>query len=337
MAEKVRMGFVGIGWWSAMLADAALKSERIEISACYSRSPSKVDEFAGKYGGRGMKSMEELLDNEYVDALVITVPNSQHAPQVIAALEKKKHVFVEKPMAMSVEECQGMNDAASKSGRLLTVGHNNRRMMIYRRAKEIIEEGQIGDIVLAEACMTGDIGVGFTPDKWRWSKTESPAGPFAHFTIHEVDNLNYLVGPVNRVSAFPGRVWGKAESDDAVVAVLEFENRALGYLGGTVITPARDFCQIHGTEGVLLMDKNAGSLGFMKKGETEMVPIPLEQNAEAQRLGSLAEEMDEFAAAIQGEGQLEITGETGLAAVAVMEACLRSFDSEGPVYIHDLV
>lgn len=337
MAEKVRMGFVGIGWWSGMLADAALKSERIEIAACYSRSSSKVDEFAGKYGGLGMKSMEELLDSENVDALVITVPNSQHAAQVIAALEKKKHVFVEKPMAMSVEECKRMNDAATKSGRLLTVGHNNRRMMIYRRAKEIIKEGQIGDIVLAEACMTGDIGVGFTPDKWRWHKNESPAGPFAHFTIHEVDNLNYLVGPVKRVSAFPGRVWGKAESDDAVVAVLEFENRALGYLGGTVITPARDFCQVHGTEGVLLMDKNAGSLGFLKKGETEMAPIPLEQNAEAQRLNSLSEEMDEFAAAIQGEVQLEVTGETGLAAVAVMEACLKSFDSEGPVYIRDLV
>ena len=337
MAEKVRIGFIGIGWWSGMLADAAQKSNRIEIGACYSRSASKVDDFAGKYGGQGMKRFEELLDNENIDALVITVPNSQHSSRVIEALEKKKHVFVEKPMALSVEECRQMNEAAARSGCLLTVGHNNRRMMIYRKAKEIIQEGKIGDIVLAEACMTGDIGMGFTPDKWRWSRNESPAGPFAHFTIHEVDNLNYLVGPVKRVSAFPGRVWGKAESDDAVVAVLEFENRALGYLGGTVITPARDFCQLHGTEGVLLMDKNEGSLKFMKKGETEMTVIPLEEDAEEQRLNSIAEEMDAFAAAIQGVAPLEITGETGLAAVAVMEACLKSFESEGSIYIQDLL
>lgn len=337
MAEKVRMGFVGIGWWSGMLADAAQKSDRIEIAACYSRSASKVEAFAEKYGGLGMKRVEELLNSKNVDALVITVPNSQHAGQVIEALEKRKHVFVEKPMALSVEECKRMNDAAKQSGCLLTVGHNNRRMMIYRRAKEMIREGKIGDIVLAEACMTGDIGAGFTPDKWRWHRNESPAGPFAHFTIHEADNLNYLVGPVKRVSAFPGRVWGRAESDDAVVAVLEFENKALGYLGGTVITPARDFCQVHGTEGVLLMDKNAGSLQFMKKGETSMTPVPLEQDAEAQRLNSLAEEMDEFAAAVQGDGPLEVTGETGLAAVAVMEACLKSFESQGSVNIRDLV
>jgi predicted dehydrogenase len=331
------MGFVGLGWWSGMLADAAQKSERIEIAACYSRSASKVEDFARKYGGRGMGSMEELLGSGDVDALVITVPNSQHAEQVILALEKKKHVFVEKPMALSVEECRRMNEAAAQSGCLLTVGHNNRRMTIYRKAREIIQEGGIGDIVLAEACMTGDIGVGFTPDKWRWHRNESPAGPFAHFTIHEADNLNYMVGPVKRVSAFPGRVWGKAEADDAVAAVLEFENRALGYLGGTVITPARDFCQVHGTEGVLLMDKNAGTLEIMKKGEPGMTSIPLDQDAETQRLNSLAEEMDEFASAIQGERRLEVTGETGLAAVAVMEACLRSFDSEGPVHILDLL
>lgn len=176
MAEKVRMGFVGIGWWSGMLADAAQKSNRIEIGACYSHSASKVDEFVGKYGGLGMKSIEALLDNDNVDALVITVPNSQHAAQVIQALERKKHVFVEKPMAMSVNECKRMNEAAVQSGCLLTVGHNNRRMKIYRKAREIIQEGKIGDIVLAEACMTGDIGIGFTPDKWRWHKNESPAG-----------------------------------------------------------------------------------------------------------------------------------------------------------------
>jgi len=337
MAEKVRIGFVGIGWWSGMLADAAQKSKKIEIAACYSRSASKVKAFSEKYGGTGAKSYEALLDRDDVDALVVTVPNSQHAGRVMEALERQKHVFVEKPMALSVEECKKMNQAAAASGCLLTVGHNNRRMVIYRKAKAFVQEGQIGDIVLAEACMTGDIGVGFTPEKWRWYKGESPAGPFAHFTIHEVDNLHYLVGPVKRVSAFPGRVWGRAESDDVVVAVLEFENRALGYLGGTVITPPRDFCQLHGTEGVLLMDKNEGSLGFMKKGETKMTRVPLEQDAEAQRLLSLAEEMEEFASAIRGDGRLEVTGETGMAAVAVMEACLRSIASEGPVAIQDIL
>ena len=183
----------------------------------------------------------------------------------------------------------------------------------------------------------GSPGFGRVRDSASSPQSESPAGPFAHFTIHEADNLNYLVGPVKRVSAFPGRVWGKAESDDAVVAVLEFENRALGYLGGTVITPPRDFCQLHGTEGVLLMDKNEGSLRFMKKGETKMTRIPLEQDADAQRLHSLAEEMEEFASAIQGEGRLEVTGETGMAAVAVMEACTRSIASEGPVAIADIL
>jgi predicted dehydrogenase len=337
MAEKVRLGFVGIGNWSMMLADAAQQSARIEIAACYARTVAKMEAFTAKYGGWAAKSFEELLENDKIHALIITVPHSLHSIQVIQALKNNKHVFVEKPMALTVEECKRMNQAAVESGRLLAVGHNNRRMRIYRKAMELIKEGKLGNLILAEACTTSDLGNRLTPQNWRWYRKESPAGPFTAHTIHQVDNLHYLAGPIKSVMAFAGKKYGKSEMDDALAAVLEFENGAIGYLGGAGVTGGKNLCQLYGTEGVLSIDKIEGTLQYLPRGEKTMTTIPVEQNTEEQLLHSLAEEMDEFASAIQGDGKIETTGETGMAAVAVMEACVRSFAARRPIHIEDLL
>lgn len=337
MAEKVRMGFVGIGNWSKMLANAAQQSERIEIAACYSRNISNMDAFIAKYGGIAVKTFEELLNNDKIQALIVTVPHTLHSIQVIEALENNKHVFVEKPMALTVEECKRMNQAATEAGRLLAVGHNNRRLKIFRKAMELIKDGKIGSLILAEACTTSDLGTRLTPKNWRWYRKESPAGPFTAHTIHQVDNLNYLVGPIKSVMAFAGKKYGKSEMDDAIAAVLEFENGAIGYLGGAVITAERNLCQLYGTEGVLSIDKIEGALRYLPRGEKITIPIPIAENTEDQLLNSLKEEIDEFASAIQGDGHIETTGEIGMNAVAVMEACMKSFVARRPIHIKDLL
>jgi UDP-N-acetyl-2-amino-2-deoxyglucuronate dehydrogenase len=337
MGEKVRMGFVGIGNWSMMLANAAQHSKRIEIAACYSRTISNMNAFTEKYGGIAAKTLDELLNDDNIQALILTVPHSQHSIQVIKALKNNKHVFVEKPMALTVEECKRMNEVAIKSGRLLAVGHNNRRMKIYRKAMELIKKGKLGNLILAEACTTSDLGDRLTPKNWRWYRKESPAGPFTAHTIHQVDNLNYLVGPIKSVMAFAGKKYGKSEMDDAIAAVLEFENGAIGYLGGAVVTPGRNLCQLYGTEGILSIDKIEGALQYLPKGEKTMKTIPIEESTEEQLLNSLAEEMDEFASAIQEDGNIETTGEIGMAGVAVMEACMKSFAARRPINIKDLL
>ncbi len=174
-----------------------------------------------------------------------------------------------------------------------------------------------------------------TPDIWRWYRSESPGGPLTSFVIHHADNLNHLVGPIRRVTAFVGKVCGKAEADDVISAAVEFETGALGYLGGSFLTPTRNFLQIHGTEGVVLVDEEGGAAYYQKRGTEELVRQPL-PDSNVQRLDSLAEEVDEFAACIQEGGKPEVTGEEGMAAVAVIEAAVRSAETNGPVAIADL-
>jgi len=335
MADRVTLAFIGLGWWSNMLADAAAKSKRIKIAACHSHSEVKMQAFVSRYGGMLKKTYEDVLGDSGIDAVVLTTPNSFHAPQAILAVENKKHVFVEKPMALSVADCQRMIAAARHRNVILAVGQNARRMARYRKVQELIENGAIGQIALAEANSSDDLGMRLSPQAWRRSSKESPGGPLTSFTVHHADNFNHLVGPVRRVSAFISKVGDKNETEDVISAAIEFENGALGYLGGSFVTPERNFLQIHGFEGIVLVDEGGGAY-YRKKGTTELVRVFL-SDPNSQREDSLAEEMDEFASCIQTNHRPEVAGQEGLAAVAVIEAILRSAESRLPVEIKTLM
>jgi predicted dehydrogenase len=337
MVDSVRMAFIGLGRWCDMLAEGATRSSRIEIAACHSRTEGKMTAFTEKYGGVAKKTYEDVVTDEGIDAVVLATPNSVHAPQAIEAARKGKHIFVEKPMALSVGDCKEMIAAAKEAGVILFVGHKDRRRAQIRKAKELIDKGAVGEVILAEASHSNEAGMKQTPEVWKWYRKESPAGPLGAFTVHHADNFNYLIGPVKRVTAFMSKVCGKAEPDDVISAALEFESGALGYLGGSWLTPYRKSLQIHGIEGVVLVDREGGAAYYQKKGTQKLVrqlPLPDERT---QQRDSTAEEIDEFASCIQEGTRPETAGEEGLAAWAVIEAIIRSAESGLPVEIKDLL
>jgi predicted dehydrogenase len=207
-----------------------------------------------------------------------------------------------------------------------------------RKAKELIDMGAIGRVILVEATHSMDKAIKRTPEMWQWYRKEMPGGPLCSFTVHHADNFNYLVGPVKKVAAFTAKVCGKAEADDVASAIVEFENGALGYLGGNSLTPTRQFIQIQGLEGVVFVDREGGAAYYQKKGTTVLVKQQVSLDWETQSNMACEEEMDEFAACIQGCGKPETGGEEGMAAWAIMEAIIRSAESGGaPVEIKTLL
>lgn len=335
MVDNVRIGFAGLGRWSTNLAGAAAHSHRVEIAGGASLSSDKRAAFVLTFGGREFASVEELISDDRVDGIVITTPNSLHKRHVMLAAEHGKHVFVEKPMALSVADCRAMIAAAEATGVVLSVGHNTRRMARYRAAAGLVRQGALGEVILAEGNNSGPQGSQLTSQEWRWLRSESPGGPLASFTVHQADNLNYLVGPVTRVSAFISKLSGPAPPDDVMAAVLEFQAGALGYLGGTMLSGVRNFTQLHGTEGNVLIDEMGGrALYQTKRGSTfEELAMP---DAPAQLASSLAEEIDEFARCIQEGETPETGGQVGMAAVAVIEAIQRSAASASAIAVADL-
>ena len=123
---------------------------------------------------------------------------------------------------------------------------------------------------------------------------------------------------------------GPAVPDDVMTAVLEFESGALGYLGGTMITPDRNYFQAHGTEGVIYLDVDGGECSIKRKDADTFEKLPM-PDADEQLAISLAEQMDDFAGAILEGRESEVSGEVGMAAVAVMEAIVLSAEEGRPV------
>ncbi len=331
--NKVRVAFIGLGWWANMLADATQKSERIDIVSCCSGSEEKRTSFVNKYRCSSTNNYNDILNDKNIDAVIITTPNTMHATQAISAANSGKHIYVEKPMALDTLDCKKMIEAANTNGVVLMVGHNSRRMARYRKAEELIKNGSVGRIILVEASSTGDLGMRLTPEIWRYYRSESPGGPLTSFTVHCTDNMNNLIGSVKKVSSFINKICGPAETDDVAVAVVEFENGALGYVGGSFITPDRNTFQIHGTKGVLYIDEEGGSVSFQKKGEEVLNRFSL-PDADAQRISSLQEEMEEFGRCIQTGEIPEVTGEVGLNAVAVIEAIVKSAKTRSIVEVN---
>jgi 1,5-anhydro-D-fructose reductase (1,5-anhydro-D-mannitol-forming) len=336
MSEKVRMAFVGLGHWSDMLAEAANASDKIAVAACLSRSPNKREAFINKFGGSAKDSFESLIADPEVDAVVLTTPNSVHAEQCIAAAGRGKHIFIEKPMALTVADCQRMIAATDEAGVVLAIGQNKRRMPMFRKVHEMIKAGALGTIILAEANSSSGFGLSATPDKWRWYRNESPGGALTSHTVHHADLFNHLIGVPRRITGFARKVCGAMEADDVVNACLEFSSGALGYLGGSYMSPTRKYVNLFGTEGLIFVDEDAGSLSFKKKGAPDYEAAGTWAPT-MQTRSSLQEELDEFAACIQLGTRPEVGGREGMQAVAVIEAIVRSSDSGSALALDSLL
>ena len=100
----MKVACIGMGWWSDVLADAIKRSDKLEIAACYSRSPEKRSAFAKKYSCRAAASYEEILGDKSIQAIINTTPNSVHLETTVAAAAAGKHVFLDKPIANTVAD-----------------------------------------------------------------------------------------------------------------------------------------------------------------------------------------------------------------------------------------
>ena len=167
-SDLVRVGLVGIGSWSGVIADATQRSKKVKLVTCFSRTPEKRMEYSKRYGIDQEKSYEDLLKRKDIDGVLLVTPNAVHAEQTVLAAQYGKHVFVDKPIANTLDDGRKMVEACQKAGVVLQVGHHMRRLAGYRKIKELIDKGAIGKPVMAEANFSHNLGFQLTPEKWRW-------------------------------------------------------------------------------------------------------------------------------------------------------------------------
>ncbi|HSD54495.1 MAG TPA: Gfo/Idh/MocA family oxidoreductase [Burkholderiales bacterium] len=318
MAEPLNVACLGMGWWSDVLADAIVRSGKLKIVACYTRSEVKRAKFAAKYSCRAAPSYAAILADRSIEAIVNTTPNNVHLETTRLAAEAGKHVFLDKPIANTVADGRAITAACRKAGVVLALGYQRRREGHFRWIRKRIDDGVFGKLVNAEANISRDRLGKIDLSSWRYTAAGMPGGVMLQIGIHYIDVLDYLVGPIRAVSGSLAQLVLPGDNPDVASLTIEHENGALSTLNASYASASEYYLMnVYGKEASAYYDFHQG-LRFLRRGSAKSEPVTVPE------IDTFVDELEEFAAAARGGPRPEMGGEGGTRSLAVIRAGIRS-------------
>jgi 1,5-anhydro-D-fructose reductase (1,5-anhydro-D-mannitol-forming) len=249
---------------------AILAEPRSRLCGFVTRHPVK----AQTYGAPAWTDLHRALGESGCDAVYVGTPVVLHAAQAIASLRAGKHVLCEKPTAMNYTEACAMQQVAVETGRLLGVAYYRRMYPKIDRAKQLIEQGAIGQVVFAEATAHSWYPEDEAKDGWRADPAISGGGPFYDIASHRIDLMNYLFGQPRRATGQLSNAVFHYGTEDNGTVMIEYAGGARGVVDARWHSKiVRDEFRIRGTEGELdLSPLNDPPL--VTPSRTEQIPAP---------------------------------------------------------------
>jgi predicted dehydrogenase len=236
--------------------DAALEPELVSICG---REREALEEARARLGwAEATTDWREQVADDRVGLFVNGGPNAFHAEPTIAAARAGKHVLCEKPLALSAGEAHTMWRAAEDAGVVHATGFNYRFVPAVRLARELVQSGELGEIVHFRARYLQSWGWDAPPDDWHFDPSVAGTGALGDLGAHSIDLARHLVGEIRSVSAMvrtfvPGR-----RVDDSFVATVEFDNGATGTLEASRLARGRinhNAFELNGTKGSVAYDQ----------------------------------------------------------------------------------
>ena len=270
----VKWGVIGAGGIAdrRMIPEGLVPSDKCELVAVMDVDAQRANAVAEKYHvPHRFTTVEDLLALPAVEAVYIATPNYLHKQQTVAAARAGKHVLVEKPMALTSADAEAMMAACRDNGVKLMAGYFMRFHAHHRRLKEMIEAGELGQIVFGRAqltCWYPDI-----PGAWRQDPQLSGGGAFIDMGTHCLDLLEMFIGKTKRVAALASTLTFKYPVEDTATILAEFENGAQGIVDVSFNVPdeaAQNVLEIRGTRGAVIADHTIGQ----EPGGTMIAYIP---------------------------------------------------------------
>lgn len=247
----INAAIVGMGWWGKTLVESVQGSSdviRFVAGATRTASP-ELTAFAEGQGLKLVGSFEDLLSDPKVDAVVLATPHSLHPRQVVAAAAAGKHVFCEKPFALTKADAEAAAKATQKAGVTLGVGYNRRFHPEMTKLRERIRTGDLGTILHIEATMTFPNALMLKASQWRAQREETPCGGLTPMGVHAIDGMIDLCGPITQVYCQSFRQAVEIDSDDTTSMLFRMKGGMSGYLGTMTATGPGFSFQVFGTKG----------------------------------------------------------------------------------------
>lgn len=330
----VRAALLGVGGYGRVLLRASRDVEELEIVKAYYYRPERIPEVEAELSLPVTSQLEEILEDESIEALIIATPNDQHLPQARAGLEHGKAVFVDKPITNHVEEALELIEVERRTGQPLMVGHNYRRMPAIRCCERAIREGRIGQVISVEGNFSRGGAYEVNASSWR-RQERCPTGPMIQLGIHLIDAVIHWCGVPDRVSGLLEKLYPEGLNVDNTAALIRFRSGQIGSILSNYLGPFHAFLRAYGSEGILetdslstrLIDKS-GAVRELYRGSDSF---------DVERDVSLREQFREFAKLVREGGKPETDSVSALLALAVVNAMEVSDRERRSVSISELV
>lgn len=253
------IGIIGAGSYGSAHAEAMAALNNVRLAAASRTNPDALGEFTLTYGGTAYTDYNDLLRDTAVDVVVIATPHHLHTDITLAAAKAGKHILLEKPMAPTLAECERIAQAVKAAGVKFMVGHVNHFVPAYRVAKQIIESGEMGDVVMGLATMQ-KYWMESNRRGWHMDR-ETGGGVWMTVGIHPLDRLTWLIdSPVVTASAQFSTRFHEQSADDAGMVFLRYANGAAGTIVSTGYQTGapKHLTEITCTRGMLNIDYTSG-------------------------------------------------------------------------------
>jgi predicted dehydrogenase len=333
----IRAAIVGLGRWGRTLVGAVQgQSTAIRFTAGHTRTRSKAEQFCVEHGIALRDSLEEVLADPAIDAVVFATPHSEHGPQVERAAAAGKAVFMEKPFTLDRRSAARALDAVARAGVVLGVAYPRRFHPCMRELKARIEDGRLGTIAHCSAEQNAPAGLFMDPASWRAEASEAPAGGMTASGVHNLDAIIHLFGRIEEVYATSLRRAIRYEAEDTTSAMFGMANGMSANLLCSLVTAVSYRLAVFGSKGCAELVSPELDLRFSPTPEA----MPAGRHAAAEPeiiqnrgFNALLAELEAFAAAIRGDKPYPITPDEVLHGVAAFEAIVQSAASHRPVKV----
>jgi predicted dehydrogenase len=332
--KKVRIAQAGIANHGRTILNATRDSGNLQLVSCFDINTEANEQVAKEFRATAASSYDQLVNNPDVDAVSLVTPNHLHLEQIQKAVKAKKHIFVDKPITNTVAEAREAVTLATKAGLVLMVGHNTRRRQVMRRAKALLAEQRIGQIVAVEANLSRPAGLQAGLPAWKADRRTCGLLPMMQLGIHYVDAVEYLLGPIERVSCFAANIAMPNQVFDSTAAILQLKSGVPVSLSSYYVSADAYFIRIYGTRGTIHCFPLRLRLDLLQNGEPKET---IEEDFSSEGAGSYILQMQEFGNCVLRGAEPETGGTEGLRALAVIEAMVKSVENHSVVEMDDIL
>ena len=366
--KTIGYAIVGTGYFGAELGRIMKEQEGAKIVAVY--DPENAETVAKELGCDVETDLDKLCSRDDVDAVLVASPNYLHKEPVLTAARHKKHVFCEKPIALCYADCDEMVRACKENGVIFMAGHVMNFFRAVRHTKRLIAEGKIGRVLY---CHSARNGWEEPQPSISWKKIRAKSGGHLYHHIHELDCIQFLMGPATEVTMTGGNVAHKGEQfgdeDDMLFLLLEFGNGTYAVVEyGSAFHYPEHYVLIQGTKGYIKLDMcNVGMTVKTADGEEEHYLVHETKEEDDQRTqiyhstemdgaiqyghpgkkpplwlhGIMKNEMKFFNGIMHGDPVTDefrplLIGEAARAAIAAADAATRSLREDRKVKVSEI-